>query len=476
MRSSEPVEIEKNQSDPKINGAAEDKEEEVIDEIEMILPLNWDGYDAACLMILILIGIFSRFWIIQYPRHYVRGEDKTIGYINSYINGSFFVDGQPPLATIILSWISYMEDYHVSYHPPSNESNFTFPTMEYVGLRSPSAFFSTVLIPLSFFIVRVFNGGRFGALAAAIFTLLDFSLIANARHVSTDGFIQMFVGFSVLFTALLSHFKEKSFSWWVIAFLQSLFVGFSVSSTYYAIPLLIFVSFYNFISFKNFDALSLNLIVSIFIFLMSFTLHVILLPYHSIYDSVLSNKYQDLLLNPSFAFSTDYLSLPWRVAEVISLSIRSYSHISNDKWYNWPLMTQKWNILWSQQGRYIACFGNLPVWWCICFWVVFEFIKFVFSKKITQPTTFMLIGYSMSISVFFFAKSERGLCDYQIPLLFGIWGMSMSINQELPPTAAGFVYSALILSCIFIFLLWSPLVYGYENFDMRFLPYFAVLP
>ena len=136
-------------------------------------------------------------------------------------------------------------------------------------------------------------------------------------------------------------------------------------------------------------------------------------------------------------------------------------------------MACPWKVLWNHGGRSVAVFGNLPVWWGIGFATICEITKLVLSRRIRENTAIIFCGYASCMAYFLLGTSERGLCDYQLGLMFGIWGLSLCLDNELPQAAAGFALSSLVVAAGFVFLLWAPLVYGYENFDMRFLPYFA---
>ena len=37
---------------------------------------DWDGFDILFILILVFFGVFSRFWVIQFPRYTVFDESK----------------------------------------------------------------------------------------------------------------------------------------------------------------------------------------------------------------------------------------------------------------------------------------------------------------------------------------------------------------------------------------------------------------
>ena len=197
---------------------------------DIVIVFDWNSYDSFCILILMFFGIFSRFWIIQYPRSFVGKEELQIQYINSYLNGSFFMDSEPPLSSLILAFTAHSLGYRQTIKPPYHNSNYTFQSMEYMSLRVPSALLSSFVVPISFVIVRLLGGSTFASLGAGFFTLFDFLLIGTARNCATDGFVQFSVALSVFFSALLRHFHPSSTSWSICIILQSFFAGISFSS------------------------------------------------------------------------------------------------------------------------------------------------------------------------------------------------------------------------------------------------------
>ena len=132
-----------------------------------------------------------------------------------------------------------------------------------------------------------------------------------------------------------------------------------------------------------------------------------------------------------------------------------------------------WKVLWNDGGRSVALFGNIPVWYGIAFTLVVEIVKLSLSKRRRENTAIVLGGYVSCLLVLLLGSSERGLEDYQLALLFGIWALALCIDSEFAQYTSGFIISSLSVAAGFVFLIWSPILYGYESYDMRFLPYFA---
>lgn len=465
---------EEQQQEQKVEEHKEEKIEETTEESAFSDPLDWNGYDAFCLFILVFLGIFSRFWIIQYPRHFTDNEEKHVQYINSYLNGSFFLMSQPPLAEMCLAGIAKFSYYQQSLKPPYHQENFTFPTMEYVALRSPSAFFSAIVIPLSFFIVRLLGSSTFGAMAAGLFTLFDFLLIGSARNIGTDGFLQLFVALTMFFTAFMRRLKKGTSAWNTCFYLQAFFCGCCISSDWSCVSLIIFILIFDVSVYKDVHTIPKTLLVISLVFTSTFMLHTVLLPYKTGNERVLSQSYAADLFAVGQQFSTNHFRVPAHAIEVMKKSFKLHSSRSKCvPFFKWITMRCPWKVLWTQLGRTVAVFGNLPVWWAISIAFVCELLKSFLTRRLRDTTTLIFYGFLEILAYFMFCLSERGLSDYQPALLFGIWGLALCLDIELPPSTSGFIIALLTVAAGLVFILWAPLVYGYENFDMRFLPYFA---
>jgi dolichyl-phosphate-mannose--protein O-mannosyl transferase len=438
----------------------------------LLHPFHWDGYDALSVVILLFLSVFTRFWIIQYPRHIVSHEEKQIHIINSYLNGSFFIDSEPPFSSLLLAGFAWAADYNLTYTLPRTETNYSYDDMQYVTMRSTPAFAATIVIPVTFFIVRSFNGSLLSALAASLFALFDFLLISLGRHIFTDGYVQLFVSLTVLFSALSTHFQKRSQIWWLFMVLQSLFLGFSVSSKIAAVGLWAFVLVWH---RGDFLLLALNFFIPALVFISSFTVHVYLLPIHSRYDEILSESFRKSLVDSLENYRLDHSTLLPRAFEAIwQLFVKRRSvSIKAAKWKKWPLMKGHWHLLWSDLDRTVAAFGNLLVWWPIPVAILSLVVQIVWARRIHSHAQVLAVGYLASLVFFVGGLEERGVCGYEIPLLFGLWAMPLFIDQEASNEIAGFLFTAMIIGAACLFWTWAPLVYGYENFDTRFLPYFA---
>ena len=417
---------------------------------------GWDGRDAFCLLFLTFLSMFSRFWVIQYPRHPVAWEDHQVQVINVYINGSFYLDKDPPLGSMFLAFVAWAGNYQGTYAIEASE----YPDMQYVLLRSIPAFFAAAAVPVAFLIVRSFGGSTFGAVTSGLLFLFDNLLVVLGRHVYCDGMLQFFVSAAVLCVALRTNFVVKSVLWWVSVVCESVFVGFCVSTRVWALGVLGFVVIAN---RRQRRAVIVNLLVSLFIFVLSFCLQVCAMPYHSSGDSILCERHRALLVEPQqHARSINYLTVLPRALELIKLMFKQrWKLMALHHWWNWPFTTESF-LLWKEQDRSISAFGNVASWYPILVVSAISIATAVASIQITTTTQLLACGWLLCYVSAIVCGGERGICDYELALIFGILGLSLYIDTQLSDTLSGFCMSAIITFSTLFFLILSSFVYGSE--------------
>jgi dolichyl-phosphate-mannose--protein O-mannosyl transferase len=435
----------------------------------LIIPFNWNGFDALFMMVLVFFGIFTRFWMIHNPRHMVFGEEMHLHMVNSLINGSFFIGPDPPLAALFFASIATAAHYS-PYFFPRLAADFEYSDMQYVTMRSIPAFFSAIVVPLSFLIVRAFGGTRLAGIAGGCFALFDFLLISLGRYAFTDGFVQFFVAVTVFATALTRHFRPRSHPWWALVFLQAAFLAFSLSSTLSAFGLWVFVMVWH-INVPS--ALILNALLPLAVLVVTFAAQVCQMPLHSQYDKVLGPTFGPLLVHSLKEYHLARGTILRRAFEHIRIMLdlprdgRGY----DQAWWRWPVMAGSWNLLWRDRNHAVAAFGNLVVWWPLTGALLLLLAQIAIARKIRKSAHYLAIGWAASLVYFTVGRARRGVCEYEIALMFGIWALPLFVDAEASDVVAGFTLAAMIGGAGFLFVAWSPLLYGSDGVFQ--LPYFA---
>lgn len=434
--------------------------------------LQMDGYDVFYIILLSFFGIFTRVWIIQYPRHPVDQEELILQKINFYLNGTFFVDSQPPFSLLLLSFIAKMAEYNGSYIFPNTETNYTYPDMTYVSIRMPSAFLSSILIPVSYIIVRLLNCSSFTAFSCGFLFVFDSFYVSISRNISTDGFIQFYIGIALMLTFLTKHLKDDTSKVFTSSF-ASLFAGLSLASDWSCLSVVILINLYFYYVLRSPKYVSLNLSLSSSVFLLSYFVHCLILPYHSEYTVHVSNRYYRTLVSYDSPLNSNAFNSLLNSIEIIFVSLKM--HLKSVSLYD-PLslasMKSGWKVLWKQNQRVVACFGNPITWNSIIISSFLTSIKTYITKRYYSSLNMLLLAYI--ISLLFMFLSERGLPDYKVPLTFGMIFFALFLDLEFDTTLSGFIQTSYCIVSLFLFILYAPLTYAYEHFDKRFLPFFAI--
>jgi hypothetical protein len=286
--------------------------------------------------------------------------------------------------------------------------------------------------------------------------------------------IQLFVSITVFATGLAGHFRSRTTPWWLFVWIQIIFLSFSITTTIAAVGLWVFVLLAH---RTNYAGIALNLVVPVLFFLLAFCYQVYRMPLHSVDDAIVGESYRMALVYSVNRYRLNHATILQRAVELIRLMFdrRAAIETSAGQFLLWPVMAGRWTVLWTQLGRTVASFGNVAVWWPLTFAAVVLLGQVAWGRGIQKSSQHLAIGWGASLLYFAFGVSERGVCDYQIALLFGLWALPLFIDAEASERIAGFLCAGIAGVAGLLFLLWAPLVYGYENFDPRFTPYFARL-
>ncbi|OHT02796.1 Dolichyl-phosphate-mannose-protein mannosyltransferase [Tritrichomonas foetus] len=235
----------------------------------------------------------------------------------------------------------------------------------------------------------------------------------------------------------------------------------------------------NSFQYSTIRAFFLCVIVGI-IHLICFTVHLTILPY-------LPENESDLIVIPDCVKRglVDRMNPNWdarsrapsMIRRVITLII--YMHASNmqignshpyaSKCWTWPLFLSRWVLFWTNEGKHIICVGNVLLWYPVFFGIVVNLILTLMRKDFRKLRATVLIGYLLSYLPFFLIPREMFLYHYAIPLIFGIYNLSILIERELKPVYRGFIYSLVIVMALIGYILWNPWAYGLTTEDFDFL-------
>ena len=393
-----------------------------------------NAVDSAMVCLIYFVSLCQRLWFIQFPECIVFDEVHFGGFVNCYLNGTFFLDIHPPFAKMVFACIAKLAQY--DYSIDFDKEDYIFGDEFYVFLRMSNAIISSFCFPLIYTILRRVGISIQTSLCISILGMCETSFVTQHRFILIDGILH----FSVLLY-LVCLLSKKSF------ITRGMLLGISYSCKLTSLSLIPFRVSCEFIELSS-DCVY-EIIISVITFLSLTLLNLLFLPGASCEAELLLPQalYNDLFANRSLRrvlLATVPINI---VMHNVNMKNRKF-HPYQSHPFSWPLFTGIWVRMWDDgdDGREINCLGNvfvlLPVF----------FLQFgcVFVKK-----HIFLVGWAFSYFPFVLIPRSMFFYHYQIPLLFGL--LSSAFVLEKCPLMVRFL---IISFAIFGFVYWSPFVYG----------------
>lgn len=434
------------------------------------IPFIWDGYDTFNVMILVFFGLFTRFWLLHQPQTYTQFEILALSHIHYYLNKTFFVSNHPPFQEMLIANIAKKMEYENSY-PLKVDKSYTFSTPQYVSLRSISAFFSMLSIPISYLILRCFMVKQFCSFCGGFFCLISQIMIPTMRNIDISGGILFYVSCSLLFAGLSHHFNYCSPQQILFVFLQGLLAGFSFSSSFLTFPIVIFSIIWPIIRFNSKKQAIINIIISLIILYICCLLHLLYTPIIQDYQASKfvitnftqfksnNNDYKQLELK-HLIYSYYYMKL------LISNYIKqSLSSLRFGLIFRRLFMLEKWHLIWTENGRFITCFTNKLVTFPASIFAYIDLLnslhkKFRFNARKSISFLFILFMVWNALSCH---PEDSGCFDSYLPEYFGFLVFILFIESNFSQKNIGLILIFLIFICGLLFIDWAPIIYAYHD-------------
>lgn len=459
-----------------------------------------DNVDCLILMLISMLAFIIRYWIIFHPNGCVFDEVYFGNFSNFYIQSQFYYDIHPPLGKLVAFLFANLSEYDGSI----NFNNApTYPKPDYVWLRLVPATFSALCCPLSYLSVRFCGFSHTAATTCALLVIFDTSLGTEGRHILSDGILHFFSILHIcvlMYTFSIKHYGFK-FNLWHILTGISLGAACSCKNTAWGLmPMdayLYIVSFLPLIKRSYFDfffqvfvyGLTLFL-VQLFVYILSFSVHFILLPYSGPGTPYLPEEMKRQLINnnqvnsslwgervrsPSLLYRTFSITLHMHRG---NMGIREF-HDSMSFPSQWPILTGVMCYFWGRDGNEIRCIGNVFSYYFALLGIIlttFQLFNFVSVKTKSSIVTNIfdnryllafrfVFGWSVCYFPFYLIPRVMYQYHYCIPLIIGLMAFGSSLDLCLPKKWRETVAFIVIVLSAFGFYLWCPLMYGTKQRD-----------
>ena len=213
---------------------------------------------------------------------------------------------------------------------------------------------------------------------------------------------------------------------------------------------------------------------AIMVYLLSFAIHFILLPFSGQGDQYLTYDMRPLILpsdDGELTLWSQRVSSHDLIYSSIKLSI--IMHIGNmeitqfhpyqSRPIGWPLLTDIYVAFWSSEGKEVVCIGNVFSYYLAFIGVVS--VIFGYKNKKWLVALRFVLGWAFCYFPFFLIPRAMYLYHYLIPLLLGARSYGSAIDIFISKQYRGSIAVLSCFLCFMGFVLWSPYVYGYDPWD-----------
>jgi len=443
--------------------------------------------DFLIMFLVTIISYWTRFYRIQYPDVPIFDEVHFGRFTNGYCEGKYFFDIHPPLAKLII--YGFASSYQ--YDCKLNFSSSQYDNPDYISLRKIPALFSSFCPVLIYLASRCTKLSVTASFTSSIMILCENSMITEGRFLLTDGILHFFVCASILCLSCIHLYPPYTFWWYLSTLLSAFLIGCSISTKLTSLSLLPICCLYHLINILFYPTSKYPLIIDllirsiisifpiIFVFLMSFVIHIILLPYNGPGDAYMGYEFRQTLINISNANEdmSKRVRSPSMLNRIIDLNIIMHqsnmrlkaSHPYSSKFYQWPLLISNRLYFWRKFDLSIALLLNPTNVIITSLSVVLFVLSIFFYNKMDSSTyrrwitvSVFSTGYFCSFLPFSLIKRVLFLYHYIIPLIFGVL-LYVSLVDMFLPISKRWKSCILILSQVFsaiTFLKYSYLTYG----------------
>ncbi|GJQ10438.1 hypothetical protein GpartN1_g2229.t1 [Galdieria partita] len=446
--------------------------------------------DLWNLLLLTFFALATRFWRLFYPAAVVFDEFHFGKFVTWYFKHQYYFDIHPPLGKLIL----YLGGLLGGYNPGFlyDAIGAEYGDTKFQVLRSVSALFGVLSVPLMYLTCRELDISSVGSFAGASMVLLDFLSLIESRLILVDSQLLFFCMASFYSALKLWKCKKenckRSFLFFLV--LTGLLCGCAISVKWTALAtpgIIAIVSFFGLHFLKEpleiWECLIAGL-SGIFVYLFVFYVHFQLLPYSGSGDAFMTPEFQKTLIgNPFYhpaatrqPFLTSFFQLNREMFRA-NKGIKD-RHPWESKWYEWPLnlrgllyfvqeddedesrMSQIY-LIGNPAVMYLCLLSALTFLLCAIF---FGRYRYTISSKadvrsLMEKGCILCGAYALNLLPYVAVERSAFLYHY-IPGLFYAELLTALVIDKFPKSYKfAFIIVILILEVV-AFVYWAPWVYA----------------
>lgn len=428
------------------------------------LPFIKKHQHPLALILLLALGLITRFWLFGYPNTAVFDEVYFGKFVSSYYTHQYFFDIHPPLGKLLIAGFAWL--FHYSPTQSFSSIGAVYTDNTYMILRFlPSL--AAALLPITFYsLSRELGFKTRTALIVGLAIVFENAFITQGRFILIDSFLLLF-GFAGMWAYFAWHNRRGKLRLILAAVLIAGAVSVKWTGLgFLAIPLLCEVVQY--LRTKNLARLirtGLTLVViPLVLYTTFFAIHLSLLSRTGDGDAFMTTGFQKTLSGSTYETDETIVKLDLP-SKIIELNYQMYAanarltatHPYGSRWYTWPLMLRPISY-WVDGEAQIWLFGNPIVWWGS----TIGFLTLVYQlirgrlKKHRKIIAILIVGaYVINLLPFVGITRVMFLYHYLIALGWAILGTGLVIEK------INSKYQSLIIAAIIIaFFIFAPFTYG----------------
>ncbi|MBI2644323.1 MAG: phospholipid carrier-dependent glycosyltransferase [Candidatus Wildermuthbacteria bacterium] len=417
------------------------------------------------LALLLSFSLATHFLFLGHPSEVVFDEYHYGKFVNGYLEGKYFYNIHPPLATQLITLGGWLDGYQTP--------KFSFETIggvfsdsSYLGLRFfPALAGSLIPLALYFFLKSIGAPFRAAFLAGALISL-DNALLAQSRLALPDSILLLlgilglgffFLGrrnnYKTIFLLFAGIFFALSFSvkWTGFAFL-----GLAGVITLFDLIKILFLSSFRAVAFPLIKSFLFLFLIPIAIYFEIYNIHFALLPNPGPGNPYMSKEFNEGNLTNMEKF-IEINQINYTINKGFAAT-----HPYGSKWYTWPFMSRP-IYYWNNDGatEKIYFLGNPVVWWgstlTLLLLPILLFFKQLWKERIVL---ILAAGYIVSFVPFLIVSRVMFLYHYLIPLIFAV-SLFAYLATTIKPRYAKILSLLLALAALISFFYFAPLTYGF---------------
>ncbi|MFZ4653139.1 MAG: phospholipid carrier-dependent glycosyltransferase [Methylococcaceae bacterium] len=423
-------------------------------------------------LVLLTVGLATRFWGLGTPATVVFDEVHWGRYLSSYFTGNYYFDVHPPLGKLIYAGWAYLWGFTPAF---IFELSASYNGAWALILRGLPAFIGAML-PLIVYAFALDLGYRRKMAALAGFLIaIDGALIGISRLILLDPFLLLFG-----FTALWSYRRgSKTGAAWGL-FIPGALAGLAFSIKWTGLSFLGLITLLEIArlwglgwAFRPISMIKVIValgVVPALIYTLPFWIHFALLTHSGPGDDFMTPAFQATLAGSHYALDREALpSLNFweKFLEINQEMFRANArmttgHPYSSAWYTWPFMLRP--IFMWQGGplERISLIGNPFIWWgsTIAVLTIFQATLWLRLRSLGTTGRILMLGWLMNFLPFMGIGRVMFIYHYLSALVFAI--LLLVYLADRLPASRRFTLGIGILG-IGGFGYFAPWVYGFPS-------------